>query len=62
MPTITREAIEWMQDQLESVTEQRDQLEEELVEALDELDATQEENSILRARLNQLMSDRTVSV
>jgi regulator of replication initiation timing len=62
MPTITREAIEWMQDQLESVTEQRDQLEEELVEALEELEVAQEENGILRARLNQLMSDRTVSV
>ena len=47
MPTITKEAIQWMQDELESVTEQRDQLEEELETAL-------EENDLLKAQLHEL--------
>lgn len=55
MPTITRAAIQWMQDELEAVTEQRDELEQELENAL-------EENQSLRAQVNRLMADRTVNV
>jgi regulator of replication initiation timing len=52
MATISREAIEWMQDELESKTSQIDELEEELAEAL-------EENKALRLQITQLMSDRS---
>ena len=55
MPTITREAIEWFQEELESVTAQRDELEEELEAAL-------EENATLKAHLQRLMADRSVAV
>ena len=55
MPTISREAIEWMQDELESKSSQIDELEEELAEAL-------EENKLLRAQVSQMMSDRSLVV
>lgn len=51
MPTITREAIEWMQDELESVTAQRDELEDELAEVLEENQALRAENNNLRNRV-----------
>lgn len=51
MPTITREAIEWMQDELESVTAQRDELEDELAEVLEENQALRVENNNLRNRV-----------
>lgn len=55
MPTISREAIEWLQDELESLTAERDELE-------DELEATLEENKLLRAQVSQMMSDRSLVV
>ena len=55
MPTITRSALQWLQDELESLVEQRDQLEDELSEAL-------EENASLKAQLNGVMSDRSAEV
>ena len=55
MPTITRSALQWLQDELESLTEQRDQLEDELSEAL-------EENASLKAQLNRVMADRSAEV
>ena len=53
MPTITKSAIRWMQDELESVTAQRDELEEELTEAL-------EENLELKAHISRLIADRSM--
>ena len=55
MPTITRSALQWLQDELESLIEQRDQLEEELTEAL-------EENANLRLELQRMMVDRSVAI
>lgn len=52
MATISREAIQWMQDEMEAISAQRDELEEELAEAL-------EENKALRLQITQLMSDRS---
>ena len=52
MPTITRAAIQWMQDESESKDEQIAELEEELEAAL-------EENRALRLENAQLMSDRS---
>ena len=39
MPTITKAAIEWMQDRLESLEEENAQLEEELLDAIEEIDS-----------------------
>ena len=55
MPVITREALEWLQEELESVTSQRDELEDELAEALEERDA-------LKAQIQRMMADRSVAV
>ena len=55
MPTITLEAIQWMEDQSESKDALIDDLEEELESAL-------EENSSLRLQITRLMSDRSVTV
>ena len=55
MPVITREALEWLQEELDTVTSQRDELEEELAEAL-------EENASLKAQIQRMMADRSVSV
>ena len=55
MPIISREALQWCQDEIESLTEQRDQLEEELIEAL-------EENASLKAQVSRMMADRSLSV
>ena len=53
MATITREALEWVQDQLENLQSQVDELEEELSAAL-------EENSNLKIQITRLMSDRSL--
>ena len=53
MPTITRSAIQWMQDQLESKEEQISELEEELSEALEELEAA-------KIHILRLISDRSL--
>lgn len=53
VPTITRSAIEWMQDQLESKEEQISELEEELAEALEELEAA-------KIHILRLISDRSL--
>ena len=50
MPTITKEAIEWMQDKSESDDETIAQLEEELILALDENVVLRAENLRLRER------------
>ena len=55
MPTITKEAIEWMQDKSESDEEIIAQLEEELTLAL-------EENLELKAHISRLMADRSMVV
>ena len=52
MPTITVEALQWMQEELESVTSERDEVQEELELAL-------EENAGLRLELTMLRSDRS---
>lgn len=51
MPTITRAAIRWMQDELESKDEQIAELEEELAE-------TAEERDQLAAQLARIIADR----
>jgi regulator of replication initiation timing len=56
------EEFKRMEERIDFLESQLDDSNEELVEALEELEVAQEENGILRARLNQLMSDRTVSV
>ncbi len=53
MPTITRSAIEWMQDQSEAKDARIDDLEEELELAL-------EENAALKLEITRLMSDRSL--
>ena len=53
MPTITKAALQWYQDEMESVISQRDELEEEL-------EAVLEENQALRLQITQLMSDRSL--
>ena len=55
MTTISKEAIQWMQDEAESKDAQIAELEEELELAL-------EENQELRSHLTRLMSDRTLAV
>ena len=55
MATISKEAIQWMQDKSESDEEVIAQLEEELTEAL-------EENASLKAQLQLMMADRSVAV
>lgn len=52
MPTITRTALQYIEDELEAKSAQIDELEEELAEAL-------EENKTLRLQVTQLMSDRS---
>ncbi len=49
MPTITKEALEWMQDEVESKDTIIDALEEELEAAL-------EDNAALRAALNRAVA------
>ena len=53
MPTISRKAIEWMQEQSEVKDLRIDELEEELELAL-------EENQNIKLQLTQLMSDRSL--
>ncbi len=53
MPTITRSAIEWMQDQSEAKDARIDDLEEELELAL-------EENAAIKLEITRLMSDRSL--
>ena len=53
MATITREALEWVQDQLESLQSQVDELEDELSDTL-------EENAALKLQITRLMSDRSL--
>ena len=55
MPTMTLEAIQWIQDKSESDDEVIAQLEEELSEAL-------EENLELKTHISRLMSDRSLAV
>ena len=50
MSTITKEALEWIQDQLESKDEINAQLEEELISALEENVILRAENLRLRER------------
>ena len=50
MSTITKEALEWIQDELESKDEIITQLEEELMLALDENVVLRAENLRLRER------------
>ena len=52
---ITRDAIEYVEEMLESKQAQIDELEEELAEALDEV-------ASLRARIQLMMADRSVAV
>ena len=49
MPTITVEAIQWMQEEMESVTSERDEVQEELELALEENAALRLENQVLRS-------------
>ena len=51
MSTITKEALEWIQDELESKDEVITQLEEELIDALEENVALKAEVLRLRERL-----------
>jgi len=55
MATITRDAIEWVKDELESRDEVISELEDELIAAL-------EENAALKLHITQLMTDRSVAV
>lgn len=51
MATITREALEWVQDQLENLQSQVDELEEELSAALDDGAAKDEIIASLKSQL-----------
>jgi len=55
MPTITKAAIQYIQDELEEVTGQRDELEDELIAAL-------EENANLKLEIQRLRADREMVV
>ena len=55
MATISKRAIQWMEDELESANAQIDELEDELAAAL-------EENARLRVEITRLMSDRSLAV
>ena len=49
MPTISKEAVQWMQDECEFKDSRIDELEEEL-------EATLEENAALKAALNRAVT------
>ena len=55
MPTITKAALHYIEDENEAKDARIDDLEEELEAAL-------EENAALRARLQIMMSDRSMAV
>jgi len=55
MPVITKTALQWMQDEHESLQSQVDSLEEELEKALEEVRS-------LRIINQQLMTDRSLAV
>ena len=55
MPTITRTALQYIEDQLESKDEIITDLEEELEAALEEVEA-------LRIQVTRLMTDRSLAV
>lgn len=55
MPTITRSALQWLQDELESKEAQVAELEEELEAAL-------EDNAALKGQLILLRQDRNYNV
>ena len=59
MPTITVEALQWMQEEMESITAQRDDLEEELEAALEDRAENKATISALEAEIRRLMSDRS---
>ena len=55
MPTITRTALQYIEDQLEAKDARIDDLEEELEAAL-------EENLELKAHISRLIADRSMAV
>jgi len=55
MPTISKSAIQWIQDQNEEKESLITELEEELEAAL-------EENAALRLEITRLMSDRSLAI
>ena len=62
MPTITRSALQYIEDQLEERDAQIDELEEELAQALEENAEKEELISALRATIQRLMTDRSLAV
>ena len=62
MPTITRSAVQYIEDQLEERDAQIDELEEELAQALEENAEKEELISALRATIQRLMTDRSLAV
>ena len=62
MPTITRSALQYIEDQLEERDAQIDELEEELSQALEENAEKEELISALRATIQRLMTDRSLAV
>ena len=59
---ISKEAVQHYQDEFESLVEQRDQIEEELSEALEDNAEKDELIAALRAEIQRLMADRSVAV
>ena len=62
MPTITRSALQYIEDQLEERDAQIDELEEELAQALEENAEKDELIAALRATIQRLMTDRSMAV
>ena len=62
MPTITRAALQYIEDQLEERDAQIDELEEELAQALEDNAEKEELISALRATIQRLMTDRSMAV
>ena len=62
MPTITKAALQWYEDEMESVVEQRDQLEEELEKSLEDNAEKDLRILALEAEITRIMSDRSIAV
>ena len=62
MATITKAALHYMQDEHEALLAERDELEEELAAALEEVKQLKEENDSLKAQNQLMMADRSVAV
>ncbi len=62
MATISKEALQWMQDELESKDALIDSLEEELSAALEDRETDKQLIASQEAQITRLMSDRSTVI